>query len=106
MIIPAGHTRDVQDLDATVRIKARQHSWPKDMDPKTRQEQFTREMMQNVRLYPPLQLPIVAFHNLGNCRFEAANQYFYVPLDLAEKVVNCRDLLDRWLPEQRRRWSQ
>lgn len=25
--------------------------------------------------------------------FEAANQYFYVPLDLAEKVVNCRWLL-------------
>ena len=26
--------------------------------------------------------------------FEAANQYFYVPLDLAEKVVNCRWLLE------------
>ncbi|MDH7503735.1 MAG: hypothetical protein QHJ82_13615 [Verrucomicrobiota bacterium] len=35
--------------------------------------------------------------------FEAANQYFYVPLDLAEKVLNCRDLLERWLPEERRR---
>ena len=35
--------------------------------------------------------------------FEAANQYFYVPLDLAEKVLNCRDLLDRWLPAQRRK---
>jgi hypothetical protein len=37
--------------------------------------------------------------------FEAANHYFYVPVDLAEKVLNCRDLRDRWLPEQRRRWS-
>jgi hypothetical protein len=27
--------------------------------------------------------------------FEAANQYFYLPLDLAEKVINCR-----WLAEQ------
>jgi hypothetical protein len=27
--------------------------------------------------------------------FEAANQYFYVPLDLVEKVVNCRWLLER-----------
>lgn len=27
--------------------------------------------------------------------FEATNHYFYVPLDLAEKVVNCRYLLDR-----------
>jgi hypothetical protein len=29
--------------------------------------------------------------------FEASNHYFYVPFDLAEKVINCRDLLDRWL---------
>jgi hypothetical protein len=30
--------------------------------------------------------------------FEATNHYYYVPADLAEKVINCRDLLDRWLP--------
>ena len=30
--------------------------------------------------------------------FEAYNQYYYVPLDLAEKVINCQDLLTRWLP--------
>ena len=33
--------------------------------------------------------------------FEATNHYFYVPIDLVEKVVNCQDLLDRWLPELR-----
>ena len=27
--------------------------------------------------------------------FEASNQYYYVPLDLAEKVLNCRELLKR-----------
>jgi len=27
--------------------------------------------------------------------FEASNHYFYVPLDLVEKVINCEDLLDR-----------
>lgn len=27
--------------------------------------------------------------------FEASNQYYYVPLDLVEKVLNCRHLLDR-----------
>ena len=27
--------------------------------------------------------------------FEASNQYYYVPLDLVEKVLNCRDLLQR-----------
>ena len=37
--------------------------------------------------------------------FEATNQYYYVPLDLAEKVINCRDLLDRWLPAQRQRFE-
>ncbi len=30
--------------------------------------------------------------------FEASNQYFYVPVDLVEKVINCDDLLNRWLP--------
>ncbi len=30
--------------------------------------------------------------------FEATNHYFYVPADLIEKVLICRDLLDRWLP--------
>jgi hypothetical protein len=33
--------------------------------------------------------------------FEAACQYFYVSVDLGEKVINCRDLLERWIPEQR-----
>jgi hypothetical protein len=28
-----------------------------------------------------------------------------VPIDLAEKVINARDLLDRWLPAERRRWK-
>jgi hypothetical protein len=37
--------------------------------------------------------------------FEASNQYYYVPIDLAEKVLNCRDLLDRWLPSQREKWG-
>jgi hypothetical protein len=33
--------------------------------------------------------------------FEASNQYFYVPVDLAEKVINCHDLLATWLPATR-----
>jgi hypothetical protein len=32
--------------------------------------------------------------------FEASNHYFYVPVDLAEKVLNCEDLLRRWQPRQ------
>jgi hypothetical protein len=70
LLIPAGHRRDVQDLDATLRIKALQHPWPKNIAPGVRQEMFTREMMEHARLYPTLDLPIVAFRNLGNLRFE------------------------------------
>ncbi|HNQ88872.1 MAG TPA: hypothetical protein PKM73_09680 [Verrucomicrobiota bacterium] len=44
---------------------------------------------------------------LGDSRlgFEASNQYFFVPADLIEKVLNCRDLLARWLPAQARRFG-
>lgn len=46
-----------------------------------------------------------ALHRLqcGDARigFEASNHYFYLPVDLAEKVVNCADLLGRWLPGMR-----
>lgn len=35
--------------------------------------------------------------------FEASNQYYYVPIDLLEKILNCYDLRDRWLPAQRSR---
>jgi hypothetical protein len=41
----------------------------------------------------------------GRIGFEASNQYYYIPLDLAEKIVNCDQLLTRWLPEQRARWN-
>jgi len=33
--------------------------------------------------------------------FEASNQYYYVPADVVEKVLNCHDLLERWLPQER-----
>jgi hypothetical protein len=35
--------------------------------------------------------------------FEATNHYFFTPMDLAEKVVNCQYLLDYWLPNERAR---
>ena len=33
--------------------------------------------------------------------YEASNHYFYVPVDLAAKVINVRHLLDTWLPAQK-----
>ncbi len=35
--------------------------------------------------------------------FEASNQYYYVSVDLAEKIVNCRHLLEHWIPAQKAR---
>ena len=34
--------------------------------------------------------------------FEAANQYFYFPLDMVEKVINCEYILSDWLPGRNR----
>lgn len=70
VLIPAGHTRDVQDLDATARIAALQRPLPRDGPPSGRQQAFTRQMMEHARLYPPLKLPVVAFRNLGGLRFQ------------------------------------
>jgi hypothetical protein len=33
--------------------------------------------------------------------FEATNHYYYIPCDLVEKIINCRDLLDHWLVLER-----
>jgi hypothetical protein len=32
--------------------------------------------------------------------YEASNHYYYRPLDLAEKILNCRHLLDHELPQR------
>jgi hypothetical protein len=37
--------------------------------------------------------------------FEASNQYYYIPVDLVEKVINCRYLMDFWLPEMKQTFS-
>ncbi len=41
----------------------------------------------------------------GRIGFEASNQYYYVPMDLAEKVLNGHDLLTRWLAAQRAKYG-
>jgi hypothetical protein len=32
--------------------------------------------------------------------FEASNHYYYFPMDLVEKVINCQYILNVWLPRQ------
>ena len=58
------------------------------------EEALRSELAQAKRLYA-LQ---TADSRIG---YEASNHYFYVPIDLAAKVINCRHLLDTWLPGQR-----
>jgi hypothetical protein len=35
--------------------------------------------------------------------YEPSNQYYYRPVDLMEKVISCRWILDHWLPAERRK---
>jgi hypothetical protein len=73
LLIPAGHTRDVQDLDAEAQIRAHSKSQvqlSRISDPKARAEAFIQNKIENARFYPPLDMPIVAYHNLGQYRFE------------------------------------
>jgi hypothetical protein len=69
LLITTGHSRDVQDLDATAAIEARQHSWRGYTNEVERQQAFTQERMMHNRLYPDLQMPIIAFHNRGDLTF-------------------------------------
>ncbi len=70
LLITAGHARDVQDLDAAAEIRARQHPWSGFTNEVERQKAFTRELGEHMRLYPRLDMPIVAFRNRGDLRFE------------------------------------
>jgi enediyne biosynthesis protein E4 len=57
LLITNGHARDVQDADSMNQVKS--------MKPGSIQE-----MQRTLLLYPPLNPAKVAFHNLGNLRFE------------------------------------
>jgi len=70
LLITSGHAKDVQDLDAAAQIRARQHSWKGFANEAERQRAFTKELMENMRFYPRLDTPIVAFRNRGDLHFE------------------------------------
>ena len=38
--------------------------------------------------------------------FEASNHYYYLPGDLAEKILSCRQLLEDWIAPERERWEK
>ena len=70
LLITTGHAHDVQDRDAQAAVEARQRSYANLATPAERRRAFTRDLLANMRLYPPLATPIVAFHNRGQLRFD------------------------------------
>ena len=69
LIVAAGHSLDVQDLDANLRIKANEMPRNPSLDAAGRREAFIEHKMKNELLYPPLDMPVVAYRNLGGYRF-------------------------------------
>jgi hypothetical protein len=76
ILVTTGYPKDVQDLDAQVVIKAKQHSWNHLPDEAARQKAFTQELMEHMRFYPPLDTPIVAFRNRGGLHFEEVTSHW------------------------------
>ncbi len=72
-----------------------------DAEPKL--EELTRLLRAELKAARELHDLQVRDSRLG---FEASNQYYYVPMDLVEKMLNCQDLLNRWLPAERQRLSK
>jgi enediyne biosynthesis protein E4 len=70
LLVTAGHSRDVQDMDANRIIQGRQQSRRGLTNAIERQRVFTQELMVHMRLYPKLEMPIFAFRNNGQLRFE------------------------------------
>jgi hypothetical protein len=88
LVIGAGYFRDVQDYDTEVLIRSRQHKWDGFKSDADRQQAFTRELMDHYHLYPPLNMPIIAFRNQGNCSFEETTESWGLdPLGVHQGLV-------------------
>ena len=69
LLVSSGYPHDVQDLDAIQQIAKLQHSWERFKDPVALRKAFAKELMQHYRLYPKLDMPLIAFENQGNGTF-------------------------------------
>lgn len=81
LLIMTGHRRNVQDRDATERVDAQRPHWDVtnhmvSVDGKLVpfQEVFTAQRVKEMRRYPEMQGPIVAFRNLTNLQFAEQTQ--------------------------------
>src|SRR5213593_3476234 len=71
LLVTAGHIRDIQDFDANDKIRDQQEQWRSSpMAATNLQRAFVEAKLQHSRFYPPLDMPIVAFRNRGDLRFE------------------------------------
>jgi hypothetical protein len=71
VLITAGHLRDTQDFDANARIRAQQESWRRSpMAATNLQRAFVEARREHNKFYPTLEMPTVAFRNLGDGRFQ------------------------------------
>lgn len=57
-------------------------------------KRITDDEIQNARL-----LFALTGHSDSRIGFEASNHYYYLPLDLVEKVINCDYVRNAWLPK-------
>ncbi|MBX3744621.1 MAG: CRTAC1 family protein [Verrucomicrobiae bacterium] len=81
VIISTGHRRDIQDLDATARVRSLQRPWPPGLDAEARLRRFQQDLRDHNRLYPSLATPMVAFRQTAPLRFEdvSADWGFRIP---------------------------
>ncbi len=74
LLVTAGHLRDIQDIDANDRIRAQQENWRRSpMAATNLQMAFVTAKREHARLYPPLAMPVIGFHNRigrGEWQFE------------------------------------
>jgi hypothetical protein len=85
LLITAGHLRDIQDFDANDKIRAQQESWRNSpMAATNLQRAFIEAKREHAKFYPSLAMPVVAFRNRGDLRFEEVT----APWGLNELGVN------------------
>jgi enediyne biosynthesis protein E4 len=74
LLIAAGHFKDVQDMDVNMLVKVRQRPRDRSLSPEERRRQFSQELLEHHRLYPRLEMPVIAFRNRGDGTFEELTQ--------------------------------
>src|SRR5258708_2497094 len=69
LLVASGYPKDVQDLDTEAWMRTQNRPRNQNSDPQKRLEAFIDEKVRNAALYPRLDGPVAAFHNLGNYQF-------------------------------------